>query len=170
MIKILWAGLRPVRPSAPVVETAAAPRRELPGVQPVLLTIFGRPGHPRGAVEAGADAFRVKDAPVARRPVARLAAAVRTAPEGERGIGPTLAAAALADGANPLTDRERENLRAAGGSTDAGPALSPRLSQGTVRSHPPPSRNRPPATASPPPSRNRPSAPARPHGGGPGGP
>ncbi|MFI8302140.1 DNA-binding response regulator [Streptomyces sp. NPDC085927] len=118
-------------PGATGIEAAAVLHRELPGVKLVVLTTFGRPGYLRGAMEAGADAFLVKDAPAAR-----LAAAVRTVLAGERVIDPTLAAAALADGANPLTDREREILRAAAdGSTNAELALSLHLSQGTVRNY-----------------------------------
>ena len=62
---------------------------------------------------------------------------------------PTLAAAALAEGANPLTDREREVLRAAAdGSTNAElatPCTSPRARSATTS--PRPSRNWRPATA-----------------------
>ncbi|WP_326754601.1 response regulator transcription factor [Streptomyces hirsutus] len=118
-------------PGATGIEAAAALHRELPGVKLVVLTTFGRPGYLRGAMEAGADAFLVKDAPAAR-----LAAAVRTVLTGERVIDPALAAAALADGANPLTDREREVLRAAAdGSTNAELARTLHLSQGTVRNY-----------------------------------
>lgn len=47
-----------------------------------------------------------------------------------------MAAAALAQGANPLTDREREVLRAAAdGSTNAELAKALHLSQGTVRNY-----------------------------------
>src|SRR3954466_10220972 len=69
-------------------------------------------------------------------PAARLAAAVRTVLTGGRVIDPMLAAAALADGANPLTDREREVLRAAAdGATNAELAKTLHLSQGTVRNY-----------------------------------
>jgi two-component system response regulator DesR len=82
-------------------------------------------------MEAGADAFLVKDAPAAQ-----LADAVRRVLAGERVIDPTLAAAALAGGANPLTDREREVLRAAAdGSTNAELAEALHLSPGTVRNY-----------------------------------
>ncbi|MET9360303.1 response regulator transcription factor [Streptomyces sp. NPDC006632] len=113
------------------IEAAAVLRRELPAVKIVILTTFGRPGYLRSAMEAGADAFLVKDAPAAQ-----LAAAVRTVLTGERVIDPTLAAAALAEGANPLTDRERDVLRAAqDGATNAELATVLRLSQGTVRNY-----------------------------------
>ncbi|GAB7031222.1 response regulator transcription factor [Streptomyces platensis subsp. malvinus] len=113
------------------LDAAAALRRELPGVKIVILTTFGRPGYLRRAMEAGADAFLVKDAPAAR-----LADAVRRVLRGERVIDPALAAAALADGASPLTAREREVLRtAADGSTNAEIAAALHLSQGTVRNY-----------------------------------
>ncbi|MGV9987616.1 response regulator [Streptomyces olivaceus] len=118
-------------PGATGIEAAALLHRELPAVKLVVLTTFGRPGHLRSAMESGADAFLVKDAPAAQ-----LAEAVRRVLAGERVIDPTLAAAALADGANPLTDREREILRAAAdGSTNAELATSLHLSQGTVRNY-----------------------------------
>ncbi|MFG3118743.1 response regulator [Streptomyces sp. NPDC048197] len=113
------------------LDAAAALRGELPGVKIVILTTFGRPGYLRRAMEAGADAFLVKDAPAAR-----LADAVRRVLRGERVIDPALAAAALADGASPLTEREREVLRtAADGSTNAEIAAALHLSQGTVRNY-----------------------------------
>ncbi|MER5359799.1 response regulator transcription factor [Streptomyces sp. NPDC002785] len=113
------------------IDAAAALRRELPAVKVVVVTTFGRPGYLRRAMESGADAFLVKDAPASQ-----LASAVRRVLAGERVIDPTLAAAALADGASPLTDRERDVLRtAADGSTNAEIAATLHLSQGTVRNY-----------------------------------
>lgn len=113
------------------IQAAAALRTEVPDLKIVILTTFGRPGYLRGAMEAGASAFLVKDAPAAQ-----LAEAVRKVLAGERVIDPTLAAAALAEGANPLTDREREVLRAAeDGATNAELAARLHLSQGTVRNY-----------------------------------
>ncbi|WP_443043944.1 response regulator [Streptomyces sp. NBC_00322] len=113
------------------IEAARELHAEFPAVKIVILTTFGRPGYLRTAMEAGADAFLVKDAPAAQ-----LADAVRKVLAGERVIDPTLAAAALAEGANPLTDREREVLRAAGdGATNAELAAHLHLSQGTVRNY-----------------------------------
>ncbi|MER5851084.1 response regulator transcription factor [Streptomyces sp. NPDC002012] len=113
------------------IDAAAALRRELPAVKVVVVTTFGRPGYLRRAMESGADAFLVKDAPASQ-----LASAVRKVLAGERVIDPTLAAAALADGASPLTDRERDVLRtAADGSTNAEIAATLHLSQGTVRNY-----------------------------------
>jgi two-component system response regulator DesR len=113
------------------IEAAAELAAELPSVRVVVLTTFGRPGYLRRAMEAGALAFLVKDAPAAQ-----LAAAVRRVLAGERVIDPVLAAAALAEGANPLTDREREVLSAAAdGATNAELARTLHLSQGTVRNY-----------------------------------
>ncbi|MEW2117999.1 response regulator transcription factor [Streptomyces sp. NPDC005474] len=118
-------------PGATGIEAAAQLHREFPALKLVVLTTFGRPGYLRTAMESGADAFLVKDAPAAQ-----LAAAVRKVLAGERVIDPMLAAAALADGANPLTDREREVLRAAAdGATNAELAKTLHLSQGTVRNY-----------------------------------
>ncbi|WP_406294297.1 response regulator transcription factor [Streptomyces sp. NBC_00624] len=113
------------------IEAAGLLRSELPAVKVVVVTTFGRPGYLRRAMESGADAFLVKDAPAAQ-----LAEAVRKVLAGERVIDPTLAAAALADGASPLTERERDVLRtAADGSTNAEIATALHLSQGTVRNY-----------------------------------
>ncbi|MEU3227329.1 response regulator transcription factor [Streptomyces sp. NPDC006976] len=113
------------------IEATAQLRDALPDIKVVVVTTFGRPGYLRRAMESGADAFLVKDAPAAQ-----LAAAVRKVLAGERVIDPTLAAAALADGASPLTEREREVLRiAADGSTNAEIAAALHLSQGTVRNY-----------------------------------
>ncbi|MEU2669099.1 response regulator transcription factor [Streptomyces sp. NPDC007164] len=113
------------------IDAAAVLHRELPAVKVVVVTTFGRPGYLRRAMESGADAFLVKDAPASQ-----LAEAVRKVLAGERVIDPTLAAAALADGASPLTDRERDVLRtAADGSTNAEIAAALHLSQGTVRNY-----------------------------------
>ncbi|MFE6163409.1 response regulator [Streptomyces sp. NPDC056486] len=113
------------------IEAAAELHAEFPELKIVVLTTFGRPGYLRSAMEAGADAFLVKDAPAAQ-----LARAVRKVLAGDRVIDPTLAAAALAGGANPLTDREREVLRAAAdGATNAELARALHLSPGTVRNY-----------------------------------
>ncbi|MEU9533766.1 response regulator transcription factor [Streptomyces sp. NPDC048213] len=113
------------------IDATAQLRDALPDVKVVVVTTFGRPGYLRRAMESGADAFLVKDAPASQ-----LAEAVRKVLAGERVIDPGLAAAALADGASPLTEREREVLRtAADGSTNAEIAAALHLSQGTVRNY-----------------------------------
>nr|WSX77003.1 response regulator transcription factor [Streptomyces sp. NBC_00899] len=113
------------------IEAAALLRTECPRVKVVIVTTFGRPGYLRRAMESGAEAFLVKDAPAAQ-----LAEAVRRVLRGERVIDPTLAAAALADGADPLTARERDVLTAAAdGSVNADVARLLGLSEGTVRNY-----------------------------------
>ncbi|NEA55270.1 response regulator transcription factor [Streptomyces sp. SID13666] len=113
------------------IEAAAQLRKALPDIRIVIVTTFGRPGYLRRAMESGAEAFLVKDAPASQ-----LADAVRRVLRGERVIDPTLAAAALADGADPLTARERDVLRAAAdGSVNAEIARSLLLSEGTVRNY-----------------------------------
>jgi two-component system response regulator DesR len=110
---------------------AKALHEALPSCHSLILTTFGRPGYLRRAMEAGAYGFLVKDGPAVE-----LAAAVRRAAVGQRTVDPGLAAAALAEGSSPLSDREREVLAAA---RDAGTAaeIAERLhlSEGTVRNH-----------------------------------
>ncbi|MBJ7608723.1 MAG: response regulator transcription factor, partial [Candidatus Dormibacteraeota bacterium] len=85
----------------------------------------------RRAMEAGASGFLVKDGPVED-----LAAAIRRAIAGERVIDPALAAAALSEGPNPLSARERDVLAAAvDGSAVSGIAGRLFLSEGTVRNY-----------------------------------
>jgi two-component system, NarL family, response regulator DesR len=112
--------------------TAAAElRRAKPGVKIVILTTFGRPGFLRRAMESGVSGFLVKDSPADK-----LTQTIRRVLAGERVIDPDLAAAALADGLNPLTPRERDVLLAAdGGGTIAEIATRLYLSEGTVRNY-----------------------------------
>jgi two-component system response regulator DesR len=97
----------------------------------VIVTTFDRPGYLRAAMAAGASGFLLKDAPAAD-----LAAAIREVAAGGRVVDPSLAAAALAQGDSPLTDRETEVLAAAAGH-DAIADIAARLhlSNGTVRNH-----------------------------------
>jgi two-component system, NarL family, response regulator DesR len=97
----------------------------------VIVTTFGRPGYLAAAMAAGASGFLLKDAPAAE-----LATAIRRVRAGERVVDPGLAAAALAEGASPLTARETEVLSAARGhAAIADLAASLHLSAGTVRNH-----------------------------------
>ena len=97
----------------------------------VIVTTFGRPGYLAAAMTAGASGFLLKDAPAAE-----LATAIRRVNAGERVVDPGLAAAALAEGASPLTAREAEVLAAARGhGSIADLAGRLHLSQGTVRNH-----------------------------------
>jgi two-component system response regulator DesR len=110
---------------------AAALSQASPGTKIVILTTFGRPGYLRRAMEAGASAFVVKDSPADR-----LARTIRQVLSGQRVIDPELAAAALSEGASPLTPRERDVLAASqDGATIAEIAAALYLSEGTVRNY-----------------------------------
>ncbi|GAA3451367.1 response regulator transcription factor [Dactylosporangium matsuzakiense] len=118
-------------PGGDGISATAELRRRLPSCRVLILTTFGRPGYLRRAMEAGASGFLVKDGPVES-----LANAVRRVLSGERVVDPDLAAAALAAGPDPLTDRERDVLReAADGSTVADIAKRLHLSESTVRNY-----------------------------------
>ncbi|MEE2060325.1 response regulator transcription factor [Rhodococcus artemisiae] len=113
------------------IEVAGKLARELPDVRSLIVTTFGRPGYLRSALEAGASGFVVKDTPATE-----LAEAVRRVRRGERVVDPALAAESIAGGNNPLTDRERDVLRAAlDGVPVAAIASAVHLSQGTVRNY-----------------------------------
>ena len=110
---------------------AAALSKASPGTRIVILTTFGRPGYLRRAMEAGASGFVVKDSPADR-----LARTIRQVLSGQRVIDPELAAAALSEGASPLTPRERDVLAASqDGATIAEIASALYLSEGTVRNY-----------------------------------
>ncbi len=103
----------------------------LPSCRVVILTTFGRSGYLRRAIESGAVGFLLKDAPADDLPVA-----IRRVMQGERMVDPELALAALSEGSNPLTNREREVLSAAlFGASLADIAAHLFLSEGTVRNH-----------------------------------
>ncbi|KJY27185.1 MULTISPECIES: response regulator transcription factor [Streptomyces] len=113
------------------LDAAADLRTACPGTRVLILTTFGRPGYLRRAMEAGAAGFLVKDGPVEE-----LAAAVRRVLAGETVIDPSLAAAALSAGPNPLTPREADVLNAAvDGATVADIAARVHLSESTVRNY-----------------------------------
>ena len=118
-------------PGADGIAATSAVREALPGAACIIVTTFGRPGYVRRALEAGASGFVVKDTPASE-----LAEAVRRVHAGERVIDPALATESLLEGANPLTDRERDVLRASvGGATVAAVAKAVHLSPGTVRNY-----------------------------------
>jgi two-component system response regulator DesR len=95
------------------------------------VTTFGRPGYLRQAMEAGATGFVLKDSPATE-----LASAIRRVAAGRRVVDPGLALDALAEGTNPLTEREREILAATTEqATVADIAAAVSLSEGTVRNH-----------------------------------
>jgi two-component system, NarL family, response regulator DesR len=110
---------------------AAALHDCMPTCRVVILTTFGRSGYLRRAMESGAVGFLLKDAPAAN-----LAAALRRVVAGGRVVDPELALAALSDGHNPLSGRERDVLAAAlGGASIADIAAQLALAEGTVRNH-----------------------------------
>jgi len=113
------------------ISAAAELRTALPSCRVLIVTTFGRPGYLRRAMEAGALGFILKDAPAAE-----LANAIRSVAAGRRSVDPALALDALSEGANPLSEREREVLRAATEqATVADIAAAMSLSEGTVRNH-----------------------------------
>jgi len=118
-------------PGGDGLHAAQALRERLPSCRVVILTTFGRSGYLRRAMESGAVGFLLKDAPAHE-----LAVALRRVMEGARVVDPQLALAALSEGDNPLTGREREVLSAAlSGASLADIAAGLYLAEGTVRNH-----------------------------------
>ncbi|MDF2708488.1 MAG: DNA-binding response regulator [Nonomuraea muscovyensis] len=113
------------------ITAAAALRPRLPSCRILVLTALGRPGQVRRALEAGIEAFLVKDAPGER-----LADAVRRTAAGLRVLDGKLVSAALEYGESPLTPRETTVLReAARGASAEEIAARLHLSAGTVRNY-----------------------------------
>ncbi|BDZ60174.1 MULTISPECIES: response regulator transcription factor [Barrientosiimonas] len=113
------------------IDAAREVSEQLPGVRSIIVTTFGRPGYLRAAIDAGATGFVVKDTPARE-----LAEAVRRVHQGLRVVDPTLATASLLGGPNPLTERERDVLRAAlSGAPVATISTQVHLSPGTVRNY-----------------------------------
>ena len=118
-------------PGGDGLAAAALLKEKLPSCRVIILTTFGRAGYLRRAMEAGASGFLLKDAPASE-----LATAIRRVMDGQRVVDPGLAAAALSEGENPLTEREREVLSAsANGATIDDIATKLYLSEGTVRNY-----------------------------------
>jgi two-component system, NarL family, response regulator DesR len=118
-------------PGGDGLEAAAILHERLPSCLVVILTTFGRSGYLKRAMESGAVGFLLKDAPAYE-----LADAIRRAMKGERMVDPALAAAALSEGDNPLTEREREVLAASeGGAMIEDIADELYLSEGTIRNY-----------------------------------
>jgi two-component system response regulator DesR len=113
------------------ITAAAELRAQLPSCRVLILTVFGRPGYLRKAIDAGVSGFMLKDAPPDE-----LASAIRRTARGEMVIDPQLAVAALSEGSSPLTPRERDVLAMStrGESVEA-IARSLHLTNGTVRNH-----------------------------------
>jgi len=110
---------------------AEALHQQLPACRVIIVTTFSRGGYLRQALESGALGFLLKDAPASE-----LASAIRRVMAGERVVDPELALAALSEGDNPLTTREREVLTASlDGASIADIAAELVVSEGTVRNH-----------------------------------
>lgn len=113
------------------LQAAHALRTALPLCRVIILTTFGRSGYLRRAMESGVVGFLLKDSPAED-----LAGAIRRVIVGERVVDPDLALAALSDGNNPLTSRERDVLSASLPGTDITDiAAQLSLSEGTVRNY-----------------------------------
>jgi two-component system response regulator DesR len=113
------------------ITAAAELRAQLPTCRVLILTVFGRPGYLRRAVDAGVSGFLLKDAPPDE-----LASAIRRTAKGEKVIDSQLAHAALSEGSSPLTPRERDVLAmSVRGASVEEVARSLHLTNGTVRNH-----------------------------------
>jgi two-component system, NarL family, response regulator DesR len=113
------------------ITAAAELRAQLPTCRVLILTVFGRPGYLRRAVDAGVSGFLLKDAPPDE-----LASAIRRTAKGEKVIDAQLAHAALSEGSSPLTPRERDVLAmSVRGASVEEVARSLHLTNGTVRNH-----------------------------------
>jgi two-component system, NarL family, response regulator DesR len=105
-------------------------RSELP-TRIILVTRHARPGVLRRALAAGVSGFVPKTTPAAR-----LAEIIRDVAAGRRYVDPDIAASALTEGNNPLTDRELEVLRASRtGASVNEIAAQVHLAPGTVRNY-----------------------------------
>jgi two-component system, NarL family, response regulator DesR len=112
--------------------TASARLHELlPTCRVVILTVIGRPGQLRAALDAHVAGFMVKDAPSDH-----LIDVLRRIAAGERVIDPKLALAALEMKASPLSERETDVLRRFAAGADLHQiAAELFLSYGTVRNY-----------------------------------
>jgi two-component system response regulator DesR len=106
-------------------------RRDGYGGKVVIVTTFDRPGYLQRAIDAQVDGFLLKSAPMSE-----FAATIRRIVAGEQVLDPELAMASVVQGRSPLTDREREVLRASSSNaTVVTLAAELHLSAGTVRNH-----------------------------------
>lgn len=97
----------------------------------VVLTTFARSGYLKRALLAGVSAYLLKDAPTDS-----LAAAIRTVVAGGKVIAPELAIESWGSPNDPLSEKERQILRlAGGGASNQEIAQSLFLSEGTVRNY-----------------------------------
>ncbi|WBQ04906.1 response regulator transcription factor [Kribbella sp. CA-293567] len=104
-------------------------RSSMPECRVVMLTTFGRPGHLRRGLEAGAKGFALKGSPAPQ-----LADAVRRVHLGLRVVDADLRAETLQYTETPLNDGETDTLRAArNGGTIALMARNLQVSERVVR-------------------------------------
>jgi two-component system, NarL family, response regulator DesR len=113
------------------IAAAAQLHVQMPACRVVILTVLGRPGQLRAALDAHVSGFLVKDAPSDQ-----LIDMLHTIAAGERVVDPKLALAALEMKESPLSERETDVLRrfAAGADLHA-IAAELFLSYGTVRNY-----------------------------------
>jgi two-component system, NarL family, response regulator DesR len=112
------------------LDVAAQLRRDGARTRLVIVTTFARSGYLRRALESGVSGYVLKDAPVDQ-----LVDTVRQVHAGMRVVDPALAVAAW-DGADPMTDRERDVLRlAADGLPNSDIAAQLHLAEGTIRNY-----------------------------------
>jgi two-component system response regulator DesR len=116
-------------PALDGIEAAGLLTANLPQVRVLVLTVFGRPGYLRRAMDNGVLGFILKDAPPRD-----LIAAIKKTAAGERVIDPALAVTALERGLSPLTAREQEVLSLSRTvATTAELARQLHLTEGSVR-------------------------------------
>ena len=112
------------------LDVAAQLSRDGARTRIVIVTTFARSGYLRRALESGVSGYVLKDGPIDQ-----LVDTVRQVHAGLRVIDPALAVAAW-DGADPMTDRERDVLRlAAEGLPNTDIAAKLHLAEGTVRNY-----------------------------------
>ncbi|MEV6411692.1 response regulator transcription factor [Kribbella sp. NBC_00382] len=116
-------------PGANSLSVTSRLRTSMPECRVVILTTYGRPGHLRRGLEAGAKGFALKGSPAPQ-----LADAVRRVHLGLRVVDANLAAETLRYADSPLNDGETETLRAAReGGTIALMARNLQVSERVVR-------------------------------------
>ena len=112
------------------LDVAAEVARRGARTRVVIVTTFARSGYLRRALDHGVAGYVLKDAPIDQ-----LVDTVRRVHAGQRVVDPALAVAAW-DGADPMTDRERDVLRlAADGLPNGDIAARLHLAEGTVRNY-----------------------------------
>ncbi|MFI5710873.1 response regulator [Kribbella sp. NPDC051620] len=116
-------------PGANSLSVTSRLRTSMPECRVVILTTYGRPGHLRRGLEAGAKGFALRGSPAPQ-----LADAVRRVHLGLRVVDANLAAETLRYADSPLNDGETETLRAAReGGTIALMARNLQVSERVVR-------------------------------------